>query len=40
MSNIIDIETGGTFIDCVVMAADGRIVTAKAVSTPDDYSEA
>ncbi|HEU5195495.1 MAG TPA: hydantoinase/oxoprolinase family protein, partial [Methylomirabilota bacterium] len=30
---------GGTFTDCVVMDADGRITTAKAASTPDDFSE-
>jgi N-methylhydantoinase A len=39
MAYIIGIDTGGTFTDCVVMAADGRIVTAKASSTPDDFSE-
>src|SRR3989475_1183185 len=39
MSHIIGIDTGGTFTDCVVMDADGRIVTAKAASTPDDFSE-
>ena len=39
MAYIIGIDTGGTFTDCVVMDADGRIVTAKAASTPDDFSE-
>ena len=39
MPYIIGIDTGGTFTDCVVMDADGRIVTAKASSTPDDFSE-
>jgi len=39
MRHIIGIDTGGTFTDCVVMDADGRIVTAKAASTPDDFSE-
>lgn len=39
MPYIIGIDTGGTFTDCVVMDADGRIVTAKAPSTPDDFSE-
>jgi N-methylhydantoinase A len=39
MAYIIGIDTGGTFTDCVVMDADGRIVTAKASSTPDDFSE-
>src|SRR5258705_394014 len=39
MPHIIGIDTGGTFTDCVVMDAEGRIVTAKAASTPDDFSE-
>jgi len=39
MPYIIGIDTGGTFTDCVVMDAEGRIVTAKASSTPDDFSE-
>ena len=39
MPYIIGIDTGGTFTDCVVMDADGRIVTAKASSTPEDFSE-
>lgn len=39
MSHIIGIDTGGTFTDCVVMDVEGRIVTAKAASTPDDFSE-
>src|SRR3989475_10931455 len=39
MPYIIGIDTGGTFTDCVVMDADGRLVTAKAPSTPDDFSE-
>ena len=39
MSYIIGIDTGGTFTDCVVMDAAGRIVPAKASSTPDDFSE-
>src|SRR5512134_604886 len=39
MPYIIGIDTGGTFTDCVVMDADGRITAAKASSTPDDFSE-
>ena len=39
MPYIIGIDIGGTFTDCVVMDAGGRIVTAKAPSTPDDFSE-
>ena len=36
---ICGIDTGGTFTDCVVIDADGRIVTAKASSTPRDFSQ-
>src|SRR2546427_9495699 len=39
MAYIIGIDTGGTFTDCVVIDAGGRIITAKAPSTPDDFSE-
>ena len=39
MPYIIGIDTGGTFTDCVVMDADGRMTTAKASSTPADFSE-
>ncbi len=39
MPYIIGIDTGGTFTDCVVMDPQGRITTAKASSTPDDFSE-
>ena len=31
------IDIGGTFTDCVVVDASGRVVTAKAPSTPDDF---
>ena len=36
---IIGIDTGGTFTDCVVVDARGRIITAKAPSTPRDFSQ-
>src|SRR5262245_65523872 len=36
---ICGIDTGGTFTDCVVVDAGGRIVTAKAPSTPADFSQ-
>src|SRR6266581_375215 len=36
---ICGIDTGGTFTDCVVVDGDGRIVTAKAPSTPHDFSQ-
>ncbi len=35
---ICGIDTGGTFTDCVVIDGSGRIVTAKAPSTPRDFS--
>src|SRR5262249_61571887 len=38
MAYIIGIDTGGTFTDCVVIDAAGHITTAKAPSTPDDFS--
>src|SRR5437773_540371 len=39
MGHVIGIDTGGTFTDCVVIDGHGRIVTAKASSTPGDFSE-
>jgi len=36
---LIGVDTGGTFTDCVVIDADGRITTAKAASTPPDYAD-
>src|SRR5262249_28005981 len=36
---ICGIDTGGTFTDCVVVDNDGHIVTAKAPSTPADFSQ-
>src|SRR5438094_1140498 len=39
MPYIIGIDTGGTFTDCIVMDADGKLTAAKAPSTPDDFSE-
>jgi N-methylhydantoinase A len=36
---IVGIDTGGTFTDCVVIDANGRIITAKAPSTPRDFSQ-
>ena len=39
-SNIrIGIDIGGTFTDLVFMDAAGRLLRAKVLSTPDDYSE-
>lgn len=38
MSYSIAVDSGGTFADCVVVDDAGRVTTAKAPSTPDDYS--
>ena len=35
---IIGVDTGGTFTDIVVMGGAGRVWTAKASTTPDDFS--
>ncbi|MFQ5903835.1 MAG: hydantoinase/oxoprolinase family protein [Candidatus Binatia bacterium] len=35
---IVGVDTGGTFTDVVVMTASGEIWTAKAPTTPDDFS--
>jgi N-methylhydantoinase A len=35
---IIGIDTGGTFTDAVVMSEVGQVWTAKASTTPDDFS--
>ncbi|MBV8459150.1 MAG: hydantoinase/oxoprolinase family protein, partial [Acetobacteraceae bacterium] len=39
MSFNIGIDVGGTFTDIVVAEADGRTVTAKATTTPQDQSD-
>src|SRR5215471_8548768 len=36
---ICGVDTGGTFTDCVVVDEAGRITTAKAPSTPADFSQ-
>jgi len=38
MSYHCGIDIGGTFTDCVVIDEEGRIVTAKAPSTPPDFA--
>jgi N-methylhydantoinase A len=38
MSNVIAVDSGGTFTDCVVVDGDGQVTTAKAPSTPADFS--
>ncbi len=35
----IGIDIGGTFTDLVAIAADGRVLTHKTASTPQDYGE-
>ena len=35
---LLGVDVGGTFTDAV-LAVDGRILTAKAPTTPDDQSE-
>ena len=39
MSLRVGIDIGGTFTDLVAIAADGRVLTRKAASTPRDYGE-
>jgi N-methylhydantoinase A len=34
----IGVDIGGTFTDCVVMTGEGRVVTGKSPTTPDDRS--
>ena len=35
---LLGVDVGGTFTDAALIAGDGRLVTAKAPSTPDDQS--
>ena len=35
---IIGVDTGGTFTDVVVLSNAGEVWTAKASTTPDDFS--
>ena len=39
MDRVVAVDSGGTFTDCVVLDAAGRVTTAKAPSTPSDFSE-
>ena len=36
----IGVDIGGTFTDIVFLGNDGRVLTRKVASTPDDYSRA
>ena len=36
----IGVDIGGTFTDIVFLGSDGRVLTRKVASTPDDYSRA
>ncbi|MGH7090093.1 MAG: hydantoinase/oxoprolinase family protein, partial [Stellaceae bacterium] len=38
MSYLVGVDIGGTFTDCVVIDDRGAVTTAKAPSTPDDFS--
>lgn len=38
MTNVIAVDSGGTFTDCVVVDGAGRVTTAKSPSTPADFS--
>ena len=35
---LVGVDIGGTFTDCAVMDAGGRVITGKAPTTPDDRS--
>ena len=35
----VGVDIGGTFTDVVVASEDGQVVRAKALTTPDDYTE-
>jgi N-methylhydantoinase A len=36
----VGVDIGGTFTDVVAFAADGRVLTGKVASSPDDYARA
>jgi N-methylhydantoinase A len=38
METRVGIDIGGTFTDLVFLNADGRVLRAKVLSTPEDYS--
>ncbi|MDP2720255.1 MAG: hydantoinase/oxoprolinase family protein, partial [Dehalococcoidia bacterium] len=38
MSNVIAVDTGGTFTDCVILKSDGQLIWGKASSTPKDFA--
>ena len=39
MDRLVSVDSGGTFTDCVTLDATGRVRSAKAPSTPVDFSE-
>ena len=39
MDRLVAVDSGGTFTDCVTLDTAGRVTTAKAASTPADFSE-
>ena len=38
MGRLVAVDSGGTFTDCVALDVAGRVTTAKAPSTPSDFS--
>ena len=39
MAYLVGVDIGGTFTDCVVIDEAGRVTTAKAASTPDNFAQ-
>ena len=38
-SYLVGVDIGGTFTDCVIIDDGGQVTTAKAPSTPGDFSK-
>lgn len=38
MEYVIGVDIGGTFTDCVILDADGKLSIGKALSTPHDFA--
>src|ERR1041384_1751965 len=36
---VVGVDIGGTFTDCVVLSASGKVTIGKALSTPDDFAQ-
>src|SRR4030095_3918340 len=39
MNYVVGVDIGGTFTDCVVVDAEGRVTIGKSLSTPADFSQ-